>query len=67
MKFISWAAGWLYGFSFPFAKQISGVDLPKWGREYGRGWGTKGQKQIRFETFSLFLLRPASARKDVTE
>jgi len=67
MKFISWAASRLYGFSFPFAKQISGVDLPRRGREYGRGRGTKGQKQIRFETFSLFLLRPASARKDVTE
>ena len=62
---ISSAEGWFA--CFPFAKQISGVDLPKWGREYGRGWGTKGQKQIRFETFSLFLLRPASARKDVTE
>ena len=44
----------MFGFSFPFAKQISGVDLPRRGREYGRGWGTKGQKQIRFKIFSLF-------------
>ena len=49
------------------SEQPTNTRLPKWGREYGRGWGTKGQKQIRFETFSLFLLRPASARKDVTE
>ena len=52
---------------FTSAARFKGVDLPRRGREYGRGWGTKGQKQIRFETFSLFLLRPASARKDVTE
>ena len=32
----------MFGFSFPFAKQISGVDLPRRGREYGRGRGTKG-------------------------
>ena len=49
----------MFGFSFPFAKQISGVDLPRRGREYGRGRGTKGPKQIRLEIFSLFLVKPS--------
>ena len=53
------------GFSFPFAKQISGVDLPRRGREYGRGRGTKGPKQIRLEILSLFLVKlPPSGEVD---
>ena len=49
----------LFGFSFPFAKQISGVDLPR------RGRGTKGPKQIRLEILSLFLVKlPPSGEVD---
>ena len=55
----------LFGFSFPLAKQISGVDLPRRGREYGRGRGTEGPKQIRLEILSLFLVKlPPSGEVD---
>ena len=55
----------MFGFSFPLAKQISGVDLPRRGREYGRGRGTKGPKQIRLEILSLFLVKlPPSGEVD---
>ncbi|WP_418926190.1 hypothetical protein, partial [Dialister hominis] len=39
------------------------LTLPWKGRAYGRDGIKKGFKQIRLEIFSLFLLKPASARK----